>query len=83
VRREALKKRKQATAEHQAELEGFGIACTTLCEGGEASLDAFVEILVDEKLLLPSNREYVFRSFDAICHKLIMFAIADSARPCP
>ncbi|KAI7641781.1 hypothetical protein D0864_13924 [Hortaea werneckii] len=57
LRREAFKRKRQNSREHRVEVEAVGKACGELCRGSEARVHAVVGVLVDEKLLLPSNRE--------------------------
>ncbi|RMY93090.1 hypothetical protein D0862_09324 [Hortaea werneckii] len=64
LRREAFKRKRQNSREHRVEVESVARACGELCSGGEgrgseqeARVNAVVGVLVDEKLLLPSNRE--------------------------
>ncbi|KAI7410699.1 hypothetical protein KC332_g6262 [Hortaea werneckii] len=57
LRREAFKRKRQNSREHRVEVETVGKACGELCRGSEARVHAVVGVLVDEKLLLPSNRE--------------------------
>ena len=57
LRREAFKRKRQNSREHRVEVESVGKACGELCRGSEARVHAVVGVLVDEKLLLPSNRE--------------------------
>ncbi|GAB1737898.1 hypothetical protein NU219Hw_g2370t1 [Hortaea werneckii] len=63
LRREAFKRKRQNAREHRVEVETVARACGELCSGGgrgseqEARVNAVVGVLVDEKLLLPSNRE--------------------------
>ncbi|KAI7366759.1 hypothetical protein KC354_g3947 [Hortaea werneckii] len=63
LRREAFKRKRQASREHRVEVETVARACGELCSGGggggseQARVHAVVGVLVDEKLLLPSNRE--------------------------
>lgn len=60
LRREAFKRKRQNSREHRVEVETVARACGELCSGGggsEARAHTVVGVLVDEKLLLPSNRE--------------------------
>ncbi|RMY44933.1 hypothetical protein D0865_10237 [Hortaea werneckii] len=62
LRREAFKRKRQNSREHRVEVETVARACGELCVGGgkgseQARVHAVVGVLVDEKLLLPSNRE--------------------------
>ncbi|RMY46742.1 hypothetical protein D0863_15783 [Hortaea werneckii] len=67
LRREAFKRKRQGSREHRVEVETVARACGELCgsggEGGggrgseKARVHAVVGVLVDERLLLPSNRE--------------------------
>ncbi|KAI7209696.1 hypothetical protein KC333_g8598 [Hortaea werneckii] len=67
LRREAFKRKRQGSREHRVEVETVARACGELCgiggDGGvvrgseQARVHAVVGVLVDEKLLLPSNRE--------------------------
>lgn len=60
VRREAFKLGKHNSAQHQADIDDFATKCGEICDynGGE-NVHALVEVLVDERLLLPSNRGLV------------------------
>ncbi|KAI7234228.1 hypothetical protein KC330_g4967 [Hortaea werneckii] len=64
LRREAFKRKRQNSREHRVEVETVARACGELCSGGgrrgseqAPRVHAVVGVLVDEKLLLPSNRE--------------------------
>ncbi|RMY30688.1 hypothetical protein D0866_07831 [Hortaea werneckii] len=63
LRREAFKRKRQGSREHRVEVETVARACGELCGGGggggseQARVHAVVGVLVDERLLLPSNRE--------------------------
>ncbi|KAI7068862.1 hypothetical protein KC365_g16711 [Hortaea werneckii] len=62
LRREAFKRKRQGSREHRVEVETVARACGELCGGGgggseQARVNAVVGVLVDERLLLPSNRE--------------------------
>ena len=57
LRRDAFKKNRQGTSEHAAELHALAVRCEQLCDSSLQSVHAFVEVLIDERLLLPSSRE--------------------------
>ncbi|KAI7066234.1 hypothetical protein KC327_g11077, partial [Hortaea werneckii] len=57
LRRAAFKRKRQNSREHRVEVETVARACGELCGGSEPRVNALVGVLVDEKLLLPSNRE--------------------------
>ncbi|GAB7357901.1 hypothetical protein MBLNU230_g0069t1 [Neophaeotheca triangularis] len=47
---------------HVEEREKAVQSCVELCEGGKGKVEALVSVLVDDRLMLPSDPEYVFTS---------------------
>ncbi|TKA69821.1 hypothetical protein B0A55_07507 [Friedmanniomyces simplex] len=56
ARREAFRMKRQGSAEHGSEVEGFARACSGVFDGGRGSVEVFATVLVEERFLFPSGR---------------------------
>ncbi|KAK4553867.1 rRNA-processing protein las1 [Recurvomyces mirabilis] len=57
LRREAFRGKLQASVKHLADVKAIASECSQLCGQSKAAADAVAGVLVEEKFLLPSNRE--------------------------
>ncbi|WPG99529.1 Hypothetical protein R9X50_00234400 [Acrodontium crateriforme] len=57
ARRAALKAGKQGTQAHAEDMANTRSICTKLCAGSMVKMEAFVDVMVDDNLLVPSTRE--------------------------
>ncbi|KAK3680264.1 rRNA-processing protein las1 [Recurvomyces mirabilis] len=57
LRREAFRGKMHASAKHLADVQAVASECSRLCAGGKMATDAVAGVLVEDKFLLPSNRE--------------------------
>ena len=56
-RRDALRKNVQRSPEQLEELASTCNACIGLCDGKQGKIEALAEVLVEQRLILPSNRQ--------------------------